>query len=271
MLKKIILFSSICFLLISQNAVAKDMINATGVQAVKDVVDKTWRGYLKKSPETGLKSKESNAASAIEAVGKAEASSTVFGMVNRPLNDKEKESYPDIKSFLFAKDGVAVIVHPDNPIQSITSSQLKDILQGKITNWSQLGGNKGVISMLIREKAANQRAAFEKLVLGKDKMAIGKAREISSMGDVKTEVAMDKSAMGYVLISSLDKKVKPIELDKVAPSIANVKAGTYPITIPYYLITKGEPSGAVKNFFDYFFSPEGQVAIEKEKIAFTKK
>ncbi|MDP2971377.1 MAG: hypothetical protein Q8P64_19555 [Deltaproteobacteria bacterium] len=61
---------------------AKDMINATGVQAVKDVVDKAWRGYLKKNPETGIKSKESNAASAIETVGKAGTSSTVFGMVN---------------------------------------------------------------------------------------------------------------------------------------------------------------------------------------------
>lgn len=270
MLKKRIVLLAAFVLLITQNAVAGNVANGLGVQAVKDVVDKVARGCKKKNPEIMIKTKESSAASAVEAVGKKDKDIT-FAMINRPLNDKEKSLYPEMKTYLFARDGVAVIVHPSNPIKSITSAQLKDILQGRTTNWAQLGGNKGVISMIIREKAANQRAGFEKLVLGKDKIAVGKAREISSMGDVKTEVALDVSAIGYILISAIDKKVKAIELDGAVPSIASVKAGTYPITIPYFIITNGEPTGATKEFLDFFSTPEAKFIIEKEKIAFIEK
>ncbi len=87
--------------------------------------------------------------------------------------------------------------------------------------------------MIMREKISNQRTAIEKFVIGEEKVPVGRIREISGMGDVKTEVALDRSATGYILISTIDKKVKPLELNGVAPTIANVKAGNYPITIPY--------------------------------------
>lgn len=253
---------------ITDFASAKETINGIGVTAVKDVVDKLGRFFVKKNPNINIRTKEDKVSTAIEAVGKGKVN---FGMINRPLNDKEKSTYPDIQTFLFAQDGVAIIVHPDNPVKAITSDQLKDILKGKITDWSQLGGKKAVISMIIREKAANQRAAFDSLVMGKEKIAVGKAREISSMGEVKTEVALDKSAMGYILISAIDKKVKAIELNGVAPTIANVKAGAYPIIIPFYIITKGEPQGATKTFIDFIRSPEAQPLVEKEKIGFVAK
>lgn len=272
MLKKIIIYLTIVLFICSVTGVAhcKEVIRGVGVLAVKDVVDKVGRAFTKKNPAIQVKTKEGKVSDAIEAVGKGEARS-VFGMINRPLNDKEKAAYPDIKTFIFAKDGVALIVHPDNPVKAITSAQLKEILKGKITNWSQLGGNRGVISMIIREKTSNQRIALEQVVMGNEKIPVGRVREISSMGDVKTEVALDKSAMGYVLISALDKKIKALEFDGVAPTIANVKAGAYPIQIPYYIITKGEPEGAIKAFIDFIKTPEGQALVEKEKIAFVEK
>lgn len=272
MLKKIIIYLTMALFIfgVTDIALGKEAINGIGVQAVKDVVDKTARAFVKKNQAVQVKTKEDKVGTAIEAVGKGKAGS-FFGMINRPLNDKEKSAYPDIKTFIFAKDGVAIIVHPENPVKAITSAQLKEIFKGKITNWSQLGGNKGVISMIIREKTANQRIALEQVVMGKEKVPVGRVREISSMGDVKTEVALDKSSMGYILISALDKKVKPIELDGAAPTIANVKAGAYPVMIPFYIITKGEPVGATKAFMDFIVTPEGQALIEKEKIAFVEK
>ncbi len=272
MFRKIVIYLTMALFIFGTTGVASgnEVVNGIGVAAVKDVVDKTARAFTKKNPTIQVKTKEDKVGSAIEAVGKAKPGS-LLGMINRPLNEKEKNSYPDIQSFLFAKDGVAIIVHPSNPVKSITSAQLKDILKGKITDWSQLGGKKGVISMIIREKAANQRAAFDQLVMGKEKIAVGKAREISSMGDVKTDVALDKSAMGYILISAIDKKVKALELNGAAPTIANVKAGNYPLTIPYLLITKGEPTGGIKAFMDFIVTPEGQALVEKEKIGFVTK
>ncbi|MCX8029983.1 MAG: phosphate ABC transporter substrate-binding protein [Thermodesulfovibrionales bacterium] len=272
MFKRLIILIVIgCFILsMADTATCKETITGVGVAAVKDVVEKLGRAFAKKNPSIQVKTKEDKVDAAIKAVGTSKDGS-LFGMINRPLNDKEKSAYPDIQTFLFAKDGVAIIVHPANPVKSITPAQLKDIIKGKITNWSQLGGKKEVISMIMREKASNQRVAFEKVIMGGEKVPIGRVREISSMGDVKTEVALDKSAIGYILISALDKKVKPLELDGVAPTIANVKAGTYPITIPYYLITKGEPKGAIKTFMDFIITTEGQALVEKEKIGFVTK
>ena len=271
MIKKIFICAMLILFIFSNAtfAFSKETINGIGVKAVQDVVDKIGRSFVKKNPNVAIKTKEDKVSSAIEFVAKGKPGST-FGMINRPLNDEEKSKYPDIQTFIFAQDGVALIVHPSNPVNAITSAQLKDILKGKITDWSQLGGNKGVVSMIIREKASNQRAAFDKLVMGKDKIGVGKAREISSMGDVKAEVAFDKAAMGYILISALDKKVKALEIDGVAPTINNLKAGAYPINIPFYLITNGKPQGSVKTFIDFIQSEEGQKLVEKEKIASVK-
>lgn len=272
MIKSFAIFITLlCFIFsIANIAFCSETINGIGVSAVKDVVDKLGRSFTKKNPSIKVKTKEEKVGEAIKAVGTSK-DSYLFGMINRPLNDKEKSAYPDIQSFLFAKDGVAIIVHPDNPIKSITSDQLRDIIKGKIKDWSQLGGKKGVINMIMREKGSNQRVALEKFVMGGEKVPVGRIREISSMGDVKTEVGLDRSAIGYILISAIDKKVKPLELNGVAPTIANVKAGNYPITIPYFLITKGEPQGALKAFMDFIVTSEGQALIEKEKIAFVMK
>ncbi len=144
MIKSLAIFITLlCFILsIANIAFCSETINGIGVSAIKDVVDKLGRSFTKKNPSIKVKTKEEKVDAAIKAVGTSK-DSYLFGMINRPLNDKEKSTYPDIQTFLFAKDGVAIIVHPENPVKSITSDQLIDIIKGKIKDWSQLGGKKG--------------------------------------------------------------------------------------------------------------------------------
>ena len=267
MLKKIVLLMSLFLLISTANSFAAEMVRGAGVRDVNNVVENVSRAFNKANPETTVTHKEfEKVADVITAVGKGERA---YGLINRPLNDKEKEQYPDMKTSLFAKDGIVMVVHRDNPVKAITAAQLKEILQGKTTDWSQIGGNKGVISMLtLRGKKDVERAGFEKYVLGKEKMSVGKIREVRTLRAVRGEVELDESAMGYLLMSGTGKKVKTLELDGFAPKKSEVKAGTYPMAVSFYIITKGEPTANMQKFMDYLYSPPGEKFVEKGKVSF---
>lgn len=267
MLKKILGFLSLLLLIAAPNAFAAEMVRGAGILAAINIVENVSRDFNKKNPEIVVTHKElPKADEVVKAVGTGERD---YGMINRTLNAKEKEEYPDLQTHLFAKDGIVFVVHPDNPVKSITAVQLKEILLSKTTDWSQIGGTKGVISMLIlRDKKAVERTAVEKFVLGKDKMAVGKIREVGNLRGVRGEVELDNSALGYLLMSGVGKKVKTLELDGLAPKRSEVKAGTYPLAVQFFLITKGAPSPNMQKFMEFLYSPEGGKLVEKGKVSF---
>ena len=256
------------FLFISvPSAFASEMVRGAGILAGINIIENVTRDFNKKNPEVTLTHRElKGAADVIAAVGKGERT---WGVVNRSLNDKEKEQFADIQTHLFAKDGIVFVVHPDNPVTAITKAQLKDIFQGKITDWSQIGGKKGVISpMMLRDKRHVARTAVEKYVLGKEKMAIGKVREMGNQGELRDDVILDKSSLGYLLMSGAGKKVKMLELDGFVPKKADVKTGTYPLAASWFIITKGDPSPAMQKFMEFLYSAEGGKLVEKGKVTF---
>jgi len=267
MLKKILGFMSLSLLIVAPNAFAAEMVRGAGIREAINIVENVSRDYNKKNPEITVTHKElPKADDVVKAVGNGERD---YGVINRSLSAKEKEQYPDMQTSLFAKDGIVFVVHPDNPVKSITGPQLKEILQAKTTDWSLVGGKKGVISMLIlRDKKAVERTAVEKYVLGKDKMAVGKIREVGNLRGVRGEVELDNSALGYLLMSGVGKKVKTLELDGLAPKKSEVKAGTYPLAVQFYIITNGAPSPNMQKFMDFFYSPEGGKLVEKGKVSF---
>ena len=267
MLKKILGFMSLFLLISTPNAFAAEMVRGAGIRDLINVVENVSRDFNKKNPELTVTHKElPRAADVVTAVGKGERA---WGLINRALNDKEKELYPDMQTHLFAKDGIAFVVHPDNPVNAITAAQLKDVLKGKVTDWSQVGGAKGVISMLtLRDSKATERAAVDKYVLGKDKMAVGKIREIANLRGLRDEVELDRSTMGYLRMSGAGKMVKALELDGKSPKKGEVKAGTYPLAVQFFIITKGDPSPQDAEIYGFLYSPEGGKFVEKGKVSF---
>ncbi len=246
-------------------AIGKEAVKGLGVKGVKDVIDKIAKPFMEKNPGISVETIEEVGATTIKVIGKSEFGFT-FGMITRPLKDEERKAYSDIKPFLFAKDGVTVVVNPKNPVKGLTAAQTRDIYAGKINDWSAVGG-KGKITVLIREEGAGQRAALEHVVMGTEKVAVAKAKVLDKMGAMKEEVAKDSSAIGYILIGAVDDTVKALELDGKAPTLQNLKAGIYPAEIPFFLITRGVPKGATKTFLDFVMGPEGQSLVEKQKLA----
>lgn len=263
MIKKIAICMAVMFLAFGFTAVVEGSdVNGVGVRGVIDVLEPI-SPLVKSKVKLNVKLKEEKAGPTIDAVGEKKAD---FGMMTRDLTDAEKKKYPNIKAVTIAKDGVAIVVHKDNPVKGLTSAQIRDIYTGKITDWSQVGGSKGKIVVTIREKGAGQRIAMESALMGGAAVDEKIAFVYSSMGAMRDEIALNKSAIGYILISGI-RDVKAIEVDGIPASIASLKAGKWRMEAPLLLLTHGEPAGATKTFIDFLLSPEGQKAIERQKVA----
>jgi phosphate transport system substrate-binding protein len=185
-----------------------------------------------------------------------------IGNSGRTPKPEEIERY-SLKMFKWAIDGVGIVVNPKNSVQSLTKDQLKDIFSGKIDNWSALGGMDHSITVYTRDEASGTREVFWEKALDKGDIS-KKALFVPSNGAMKTAVANDPYAIGYVSVGHMDPTVAPVTLDGVAPNLETVKNGQYKVARGLYSNTKGEPTGLARLFIDYLFTPEGQqIAADK--------
>lgn len=184
-----------------------------------------------------------------------------IGNTGRVLRQGEIDQY-GLKSYPFAIDGVAVTLHPSNPVNNLTPAQVKDIFAGKITNWKQAGGNDAPINLYTREDGSGTREVFVDILLEKGDI-LSKAVTMNSNGAMKTALTKDKNGIGYVGIGHVDKSVKAVEIDGVKPTQENAADGTYKVTRLLYMNTKGEPDPLTKAFIKYITeSADGKKIIE---------
>lgn len=178
------------------------------------------------------------------------------------------------KKIVVALDGLAVIVHPSNPVTSLTLDQLADIYTGKVTSWAQLGGKDEKIVLLSREVKSGTHVYFKEHVLQHGD-ATNKAEFtpqallLPSSQAIADEAAQNTSAIGYYGMGYISPKVKVVHVAKsatepaVAPTIESVQNGAYPISRPLIMYTKGEPAGIAKAFLDFVESKEGQDVVRR--------
>ena len=185
-----------------------------------------------------------------------------IGNSGRKPKPAEIERY-DLKMYQWAVDGVGLVVNPANSVKSLTKDQLKDVFSGKIASWADLGGSDHTITVYTRDEASGTRAVFWQKALDKGTIST-KALFVPSNGAMKTAVANDPYAIGYVSVGHMDESVAPVTLDDVTPTLETVKKGQYQIARGLYSNTKGEPQGLTRLFIDYLFTPEGQkIAADK--------
>lgn len=188
------------------------------------------------------------------------AGSVDIGNASRELKDSEKEA--GIVENIVAIDGIAVVVDSANTVTGLTKQQLTDIYTGAVKNWSEVGGEDGVIIVVGREAGSGTRGAFEELLEVEDACAY--ANELDSTGAVMAKVASTPGAIGYVSLDVIDDSVTAVALEGVEPTVENIKAGSYFLSRPFVMATKGEiaeQSEAVQAWFAYFASEEGREVI----------
>lgn len=164
-------------------------------------------------------------------------------------------------------DALVVMVHPDNPVNSLSVDQLYKIMTGEVRNWSEVGGNNEQILVVVRVGKMSGVGYMGRKMLFNDARAnfYRRAINLKSSGPVEKKVEQRENAIGISGISSASRrKVKLLSLNGVAPTKDNVASGTYPFFRPLYLLTKGEPQGEVKNFMDWLLSAQGQQVVSDQ-------
>ncbi|MCR9245671.1 MAG: phosphate ABC transporter substrate-binding protein [bacterium] len=208
---------------------------------------------------------------------------------SRPMKKEEIESAKkngnDPVEHIVGYDGIAVYVHKDNPIESLSVAQLKGIFGkgGKVNSWKDLGvdlGSEDVneIAVLSRQSSSGTYECFRNIVLGGKKESFKPdCRLLNGSKEVVEFCAKTKSAIGYSGLAYATDDVKIVPVQKadgspaVGPTIDSVLDKSYAIARPLYMYTNGEPQGDIKAYVDWIKSDEGQkVLLDKGYVPMRK-
>ena len=182
-----------------------------------------------------------------------------IGLSSRALKDEEKSA--GLKETVLAYDGIAIIVHPDNPVSDLSVEQIAKLYTGEITNWKDVGGNDAEIVVIGREAGSGTRDGFESITGTKD--ACKYRQELTSTGDVITTVSQNPNAIGYASLASVKDTVKALTVDGIAATEETVKDGSYVVQRPFVFVTREgvELSETAQKFFDFATSADAASII----------
>jgi phosphate transport system substrate-binding protein len=239
-------------------------LSVTGSTTVLPIGQKAAESLMASNANVDVQVSGGGSSIGVQSVGEGTAD---IGMSSRELKDAEMEKYPDLVKHTIAIDGIAVIVNPANTVEALTLDQVRGIYNGTYANWHQVGGSDQQIVVVGRDSASGTREYFQESVMKKEDFTAGQL-EKNSNGAVAQTIAQTPGAIGYVGLGYLDNMVQGLSIDvngnAVAPTVENVKAGTYPISREVYMFTRGEATGLAKVYIDFILSPDGQAIVEEE-------
>lgn len=189
---------------------------------------------------------------------------TEIGMSSRELTDEESKN---LKEVTIAVDGIGVVVNKNNPVKNLTLEQIKDIFTGKITNWSEVGGEDKEIVVVSREEGSGTRTAFQEILNYSTEDTVKNAIVNNSTGATKVMVEENDNAIGYMSIGYIDDSIASVNVDGVEATADNVKSGEYKIQRPFLLVYKeGALSEEGQEFIDFILSDKGQAIVAEENL-----
>ena len=180
-----------------------------------------------------------------------------IGLASRDLKDDET----GVKAITVAKDGIAIIVNPNNPVADLSVEQIAQLATGEITNWADVGGTDGQVVFMGREAGSGTRDGFESITGTKDTCKY--QNELTSTGEVIAAVASNPNAIGYASLSAVDETVKAITVGGVEPTEETVLDGSYAIQRNFnFIVSDSTPlSEAAQAFVDFATSADASDLI----------
>ncbi|MDY3927817.1 MAG: phosphate ABC transporter substrate-binding protein [Clostridia bacterium] len=232
-------------------------VTTDGSTSMEKVIGYLSEAYMEENPSIKVTYNPTGSGSGIQAVSEGRCD---IGLSSRDLKDDEAET---LDAKIVAIDGIAVIVNPENTVEDLSIEQISDIYTGKITNWSEVGGNDLPIVCIGREAASGTRDGFESITKTKDQCVY--SQELTSTGDVVQTVSSNPNAVGYASLAAVKDSVKAISVEGVKPTVETIQNGTYKIQRDFILVTKKDSqlSEAAKDFFEFATSPAADDLIEK--------
>ena len=258
-------------------------IQVKGSDTMVNLAQKWAEDYMTTNPQVSIAVTGGGSGTGITAMING---TTDIANSSREMKSKEKDEAKargiEVEEHKVGLDGIAVIVHPTNKVTEVTIDQLADIFAGKITNWKDVGGEPGDIVVLSRESNSGTHVFFKEHVLNKGKsdgtVEFGPSTLLMpSSQAIYDEAAQNQRAIGYVGLGYVKDRVRAKKVKKdaaspaVAPTIATVQSGEYPVSRPLYMYTKKGASQTVLDYLAWIKSDEGQKVVEELEFVPLKK
>jgi phosphate transport system substrate-binding protein len=264
-----IIFSVLIVCLMTGFSFAADL-RIDGSTTVLPIAQKAAEVFMKKHPDMKVYVSGSGSGTGIKALIDG---TTDIATSSREAKDREitagKKKGITLTEHKVALDGIVPIVHPSMKIQDITMKQLREIYNGKIKSWKELGGPNRPMSVISRDTSSGTYEVWEEKVLKGDKVRRD-ALLVASNGQAVQTVAQNRYAIGYIGIGYIDKTIKVLKANGKVASASSVRDGSWPVARPLFMYTNGKPAGTIAKFIDFVLSKEGQEIVNEVKYVSIK-
>lgn len=237
-------------------------VNLDGSTAMSGVMAALQEAFREREPGVRINCSGSGSGAGIEL---ALAGTADIGLSSRELT--EEEISRGAVGVTLALDGVAVIVHPDNPLTELSREQLADLFTGRACRWTDVGGEDRPVAVYGREAGSGTRTAFEAALGVTDRCRY--TNEYCSTGDVIGNVASNPNAIGYASLSAVGDAAAAVAVDGTACTLEALRDGSYPIRRPFLLVIRQEAalSEAAGAFLRFAVSGEAEAYLSTASVA----
>ncbi|NJO03840.1 MAG: phosphate ABC transporter substrate-binding protein [Bacteroidia bacterium] len=267
-----IIFKPTCFIFIFALLWAcnpdEDYIKLKGSDTVLPIAQKEAEVYLAQHPDASITVTGGGSGVGIAALIDG---TTHIAMASREIKIAEElrlqNTDQEVRETIVAYDALAVVVHPDNPMEQITRKQLEYIYSGKVKNWKEIGGPDMTLVSYARETSSGTYEYFKEVVLENREYAPS-VLSLNSNGAILQSVSQTPGAIGYVGLAYLNDQIKALSVsfnekdNFVAPTVENSKKKTYPISRPLYFYYLDQTRERIEPFLSFILSDKGQQIIK---------
>jgi phosphate transport system substrate-binding protein len=238
-------------------------LQINGSTTVLPIAQKAAEAFMKEYPDVNISVSGGGSGNGIKALIDG---TTDIADSSRFIKDDEVKmavgngAYP--VPFAIAYDCIVPVVHPGNSVSNLTLDQLKNIYMGTIKNWKEVGGPDSEIVVISRDTSSGTYEVWEEKVMKKERVFPGALLQASN-GAVAQAVSKNKLAIGYLGIGYVDRNVKAVTVNSIVGNEETTLNGTFPISRPLYMFTRGWPSGDALKFINYVLNPKkGQKEVK---------
>lgn len=232
----------------------RENITLAGSTAFQPFAEKLAEQYMDAHPGIAITIQGGGSALGIQSAQTGAAQIGMADLVSLPAEAS------GMKHIVVARDGIAVVIHPSNPVAGLNLNQVRDIFSGSIKNWKEVGGADHDIAVISREAGSGTRSSFEQIIGGLK--LTDNALIQDSNGTIRETVANDAHAIGYLSHGLVNGKIKPVPVDGFSCCEKDIMSGAYTLVRPVFLVYKEEVSLACHAFLDYLLSDEAQNLLQ---------
>jgi phosphate transport system substrate-binding protein len=237
----------------------REHLTLAGSTSLQPVTERWADAYRARRPDVFVSVQGGGSTAGVRAALEGAAQ---IGLSSRALTPVESSR---LSVVAVARDGIVLVVHPENPVRDLTLRDLRAIYAGNVRDWSSLRGRAARITAITREEGSGTRAAFEQLVMAGQTIANSTLVQ-DSAGAVRQMVGSDPAAIGYISIGLVDATVKALRLDGVTANEASIDAGDYPLVRPFLFVLPRAREAKAADFLAWVTGPEGHALLRQEGL-----